>query len=288
MKTTMTLQFIIFLLLCVCFINTALAKTTIPIAIIQEELDQWLEFKTRIDIPINQIQSLDKEKSRIVANLVILNQAFHAAQADIKFDFIIAPNHKRAISMVANGNALMIGSDLFLNVLPKNLHISTAIIEEGGLTKVILGLSSNKQLMSVKTLEDLQQLSAVSLKNWKTDWSVLTSLQLNELHSVNKFKQVYDLITKRGIDFTLSDMLKSNTGSFQKDGKTMSILQGYKIKMPGSRHFVVSKVHPLGDEVSILLEQGLSILREEGKLKTYMQDIGILSKKMENWITLNE
>ncbi|MCJ8312453.1 MAG: hypothetical protein HRU38_05805 [Saccharospirillaceae bacterium] len=288
MKFTLINQTIIFLLFNILFTLTVQAKTSVSVVLLETEHVNWLNFKSHNTTAISQLQNLKNEKQRIIADLVILTQAFKKAGANYELEFVIAPNHKRAILMVNNGAAVIVGSDLFRNVLPQSINISSAIIKEGKLAKAIVGLTSNQKLKSVKTLKDLQKLSAVSLPNWKTDWFVMQSLNVKELHSVNQFKLALNLISRRNIDFMLIEIPKGYSPEIIMNNTAMSVVQGVKIKMPGSRHFAISKVHPLSAQVFENLEIGLSILRSENKLQTFMRDIGVLNAYSAHWTILNE
>lgn len=278
---------VIFLLLVVCCTTTLQAKTTIKVVVVENEFERWNEFKSKSKTAIHELSTIELGSKRIIADLVIMTQAFEKSGAEFELEFIIAPNHKRAIAMVNSGEVVITGSDLFRNVLPESAFISSAIIREGETSKAIFGLSSNKKLMSVKTLNDLQQLSAVSLPNWRTDWAIMSALNVKELHAVNRYQLALNLISERGIDFTLRN-LPTEPGEIIINDVSMSFVDGVKINLPGSRHFLISKAHPLGAQVYEKLEAGLLILRKENKIKTFMQNSNILNKYSEDWKVLNE
>ncbi|MCJ8311501.1 MAG: hypothetical protein HRU38_02205 [Saccharospirillaceae bacterium] len=285
-----TLRFIVvFFVLIISITSFAHAKTVITIAAIESSINSWYEFKSNSKVAPEKIQHIIGANKRFIADMVILTQAFDKADYDFEIEFVIAPNVKRAVLMLVSGDAVMVGSDLFLNDYPASVLISEAIIEEGDIFKGVFGLTSNKNLMAVKSIEDLQQLTAVSLPNWKTDWSTLTKLHVKNLSPVNKYQAMINLIVFRNIDFGLIEipLLTDPTSTWMYKGVSLSIVSEIKLQMPGSRHFAVSKTHPLGEQVYKALEQGLLILREENKIQSLMEDVGVHNKKTYGWKILN-
>ncbi|NRA19299.1 MAG: hypothetical protein HRU05_02335 [Oceanospirillaceae bacterium] len=282
---------VIYSLLFISITNSVQGKTVITVAAIEGSINSWNEFKSYSKVSPEKIQHiLGAESSvRFIADMVILTQAFEKAGYDYEIEFVIAPNERRAVRMLVDGVAAMVGSDLFLNDYPESIFISEAIIKEGELFKGVFGLSSNKALMSAKSIKDLQQLTAVSLPNWKTDWSTLTKLQVKDLIPVNTYRAMVHVITFRNVDFGLIEIprLTNPINTWTYKGVSLSIVPGIKLQMPGSRHFAVSKTHPLGSQVFKALEEGLLILREENKIQSLMEDVGVHNKKTYGWKILN-
>ena len=282
---------VIYSLLFISITNSVQGKTVITVAAIEGSINSWNEFKSYSKVSPEKIQHiLGAESSvRFIADMVILTQAFEKAGYDYEIEFVIAPNERRAVRMLVDGVAVMVGSDLFLNDYPESIFISEAIIKEGELFKGVFGLSSNKALMSAKSIKDLQQLTAVSLPNWKTDWSTLTKLQVKDLIPVNTYRAMVHVITFRNVDFGLIEIprLPNPINTWTYKGGALSIVPGIKLQMPGSRHFAVSKTHPLGSQVFKALEEGLLILREENKIQSLMEDVGVHNKKTYGWKILN-
>ena len=282
---------VIYLLLFISITSSAHGKTVITVVAIEGSINSWNEFKSYSKVSPEKIQHiLGAESSvRFIADMVILTQAFEKAGYDFEIEFVIAPNEIRAVRMLVSGDAVMVGSDLFLNDYPESVFISEAIIKEGELFKGVFGLASNKALMSAKSIKDLQQLTAVSLPNWKTDWSTLTKLQVKDLVPVNTYQAMIHVIAFRNVDFGLIEIprLTSPTNTWVYRGVSLSIVPDIKLRLSGSRHFAVSKTHPLGSQVFKALEEGLLILREENKIQSLMEDVGVHNKKTYGWKILN-
>jgi hypothetical protein len=72
---------------------------------------------------------------------------------------------------------------------------------------------------------------------------------------------------------------------FNYQGRNYHIqaIEGYKIALQDSRHFVVSKKHPLGKQTFDALQKGLKQLRQSGYIERAYRECGFLNPSVDTW-----
>lgn len=97
------------------------------------------------------IQAFSSNRSnRIVANLILLQQALHLGGGNYTFDFISTPNPSRALNFVRTGKAVLLCEDIWDSNVDDSVYKSSEIIGSGEFEKIIVGRLDNTKLMQVK------------------------------------------------------------------------------------------------------------------------------------------
>jgi hypothetical protein len=60
-----------------------------------------------------------------------------------------------------------------------------------------------------------------------------------------------------------------------------------KVVFEGSRHFVISRKHPLGASTYSALETGLAKLRDNGTITRAYTEAGVFNERSKDWTPLN-
>lgn len=225
--------------------------------------------------------------TRAVADIIILEKALIAGEIDFEIEFISVPNAARARNLVFSGKALISSSTFFSSSFIEDVYKSREILPAGAYIKGIYCLESNSDLLSMKSLDELKNFTAVSLRSWKLDWSTLEKLDLRELNSVNNFEFIYNLIGKRGVDFSLMEIPNGTDFHLEFNGITLIPVPDILISLNDSRHFMVSRQHPVGEVVYQSLERGLEVLNKTNIIRNLMTDAGFYRKDLESWQILN-
>ena len=165
--------------------------------------------------------------------------------------------------------------------------MSSEILAVGAFVKGIYGLESNSELMDVTSLEELRGFTAVSLLQWKVDWKTLEELELKELHRVNKYDLLFNLVGKKGIDFTLLEVPPLPHINLEMNDVTLAPVPNVLIALNDSRHYMISKKYPHWEIIYRALEKGLAILKEDGTIRRFMKDSGFYRGDIDNWNILN-
>ena len=238
---------------------------------------------------IEDISSLNTENAiRSNANLIILSKALKAGGLPVVFEFLETPNSARARTTLQNGKAVISSQDFFSITFSDDVFMSSGIIPKGEFVKGIYCLESNEELSNITTLEELKQFTGVSLPHWKVDWMTMEQLELKELIEVSKYGFLFNLIQKRGVDFTLLEFPNGEDLSQKFGDVTLIPVPKIMIALNDSRHFMISKQHPDGELVYEALEKGLAILREEGFIERIMSEVKVYRDDLSDWEILNE
>ncbi len=249
---------------------------------------QYKAFVARQAKPVEQRTKITgMHLNQAIASLVIIKQALHHGGLDIDYDFVHVPNVKRAQLMLAKGIALIASNTPFSIAIDESVFKSSAIIAHGGLIKGIYGLASNKALMKVTSLKELQSFSALTNSTWLVDIETLQAIKPKSLYSTPLFSSMLQLINNRGIDFTLLKIDANVDKIATEHGVKLAMVPGIGIELMGTRHFIVSKKHPDGEKVYKALEKGLAVLREKGLIRQYYQDVGTIPANGSNIKILN-
>ena len=270
-------------LFCISSMASELTPITLTVAVTQVVANRYHVF-----IEKNQKQAIDLTHLSITETnqegpirLVILQQAMHKAGLAVNIDFLISPNAKRSELMVQGGEALISMS------WPEDTFKSSALFNQQDRIRGIFGLESNHALMKVKTLEELRKFSAVARTARKNDVRILRTIAPSSLRVVNTREAVFGLIAYRNIDFTLIGLHNEKNGFKRSEGGvTLVPVPGILIKPNASSHFYVSKKHKHGEMVYQALEKGLVIMREQGLIKLYAQQLQKFKPDLQHWKTI--
>jgi len=249
---------------------------------------------TKQKINVNNLSDAGiKGATRGFIQLIIIKQALYKGGLDVDFEFIEAPNEQRSNVLISEGKTVISHHLLPQTSQPSNTFKSTVIMESRTLKKGIYGLSTNKTLMNVKSIEDLKPLKGVLMSSWPTDIKTLENAGITQLALVPKYQNIFTRIAHRGTDYTLLEHPYFHGKSYKniliqhmKNIKLFPV-PNIVIAMEDSRHFYVSKKHTDGKRIFTALEKGLKIMKDEGTIKKYFQQINVIRKDLDDYKVLN-
>jgi hypothetical protein len=64
-------------------------------------------------------------------------------------------------------------------------------------------------------------------------------------------------------------------------------VEGMKLVLYGTRHFIVSKKHKDSQKIALAMERGIKILKQQGAIKKAMIDSGFINPQVERWKAIN-
>lgn len=268
--------------------SVALAQTAIHIPAENDSIiryDSFLAERGKHPLDITDLTS--EYTNRIVADLIIIQQALQLGGFPVSIHLLEVPNSARERMMVRNGEVVMSGQDLFSMAITDDVYKSTAVIPKGGFVKGIYGRKGNELLRTVDSLEDLRQFKAVSSKAWMVDWMTLQKIGVKKLRSVPRGDMMPGLVDDGKVDFALLEFTANEDLSINIGGHVLYPVPGVKIGLVDSRHFTVSKRHPYGASVYEALEKGLAVLLENGTVDKYYTQVGFYNEAVADWKLLN-
>lgn len=266
----------------------------ITMAVMQRDLDAYHAYLKEQGISVFDLRNLTGTRnlavpnnSRVLANMVIIMQALKLGGLSPKLTPMLAPNYTREMQLVKNGSALIMHQDAWAEDFDNTVYQSMAIIPNGKFVKGLYVKESSVEKIRIDKLEDFRNLTAVSNKLWEVDWRTLSQLNLKQLHSVTDKMRMLDVVMLREVDFTPQDFSPAEDMAYIIPQGRLLPVPGIKLALNGSRHFMVSKIHPDGARVFEALEKGLRIMHAKGTIHRYLTETRFYRAETEKWKTIN-
>lgn len=224
---------------------------------------------------------------RFSVEAVLACQALKLGGYDGEYKLVPAPNHTRAMLMAATGEATMPTETLWTEDLDeKKFYATKPLLADGDIVFGAFVTADKLKSYSVKNLNDLKKLKAVTSRNWVKDWATLTGMGIDTLDA-NSLEAIYKMIGANRAQFTLWSFNALPSFEVTVESVTLAPLPGIKILMHGERRLAVSKAAPNGKEVYEALNKGIEILRANGTIARAWRESGYINKRTESWTALN-
>lgn len=255
------------------------------------ETDIYFYAKEIIDKqPILEITDYSgKNAQRDVVEFILVQQALLLGGADIKFNFIYGNYDARNLKLLNEGLLLLSFDSLWLSATEQyqdNLYISEPVIAKGEYFAGIFTAESNLERFSNNTIS-INDLSMVSSKDWHVDWVTLQALMPKKLIHESDWIVMAKMVSRGWVDGMLAPFKKQKNFSYIGPDYKVVAIPNIKVALEDSRHFVVSKNHPLGKETFEALQRGLKILRQRGLIEKAYRQAGFINDDVSNWRTIS-
>lgn len=199
-------------------------------------------------------------------------------------------SYDRVLLRLRAGHAAIFSNGIWREDIPvgdPQLSVSSPLFEYGEMEVGIYMSPNNPNLHTTKSLNDVKKLSAVSSKQWRPDWIALQQLGLDRLYDNVYWESMLKMVRSQRVDFMLIGFSNREDLSYKAVGITLKPVPGLKVKLAGSRGWVISKTNQCGVDVYQALEKGLEILRKSGEIKRAYREAGVINEAVENWLVLN-
>lgn len=218
-----------------------------------------------------------ESSTRDVVDMVIANQALKLGGFTHKITFASGNVNFRNTKMLQSGKLLMSFDTYWSNDaerLKDKIYKSQPVIRKGEYIAGIYTSPYNKKVLQLRSKDDFKELTAISTSKWSTDWQTLQSLSLKKLINEDSWLSMARMVNIQWIDFMLMPFNSNPDHSFIQDKIHLVPVKNMAIVLNDSRHFVISKAHPLGKEAFIATEKGLTILRSQGTISRAYTEAG--------------
>ncbi|WP_432736056.1 hypothetical protein [Maridesulfovibrio sp. FT414] len=226
-------------------------------------------------------------------SLMIIKNAMKLSGIDVDFKFIQVPNSRREIDEVAKGNAV-IGSNLFnekdisIHDYNAKVYLTTAIAQSGEFHKGIYCLPENRKMHDVKTLEDLKKAGTALIGlHWNNDYRVLSGMGITRIERGQNMDNMFRMIKAGRADWIPLGFQNHPGMTIKHAGISLVPVKGIKISLIESRHFIISRRHPQGEQIYQALEKGMEAMRNDGIMQKLMHQGGYTCPEVETWKDLN-
>lgn len=272
-------------------LNCALAVEPIAVVDIPIEMSVLDDYHRFIGTSsVYDIQKFDHAGTRRdVVDMVLVQQALQLGGYPLQFNFIPSDSSARSTQLFVRGEVLISVDSVWgqtANNLKSHVYISSAVIERGDYVAAIFTSPNNQKTRSIRQLSDFSGLTAVSSRAFAEDWHLLEQLPLRELRDEYNWSSMAMLVSRGWVDFMLAPFPQHRPFGFRAPGIELVAVEGVKVLLDDSRHFIVAKKHPLAEPVFAALQRGLTILREQGKLTRAYQECGFFNPEISHWTVL--
>ena len=237
--------------------------------------------------PLSVIDFRSYWSQRGVVDIVLIQQALHLGGMEAEIEFLIVPNPARGQVEVKNGSAVLYAHDIWPDSFDDSVHMSAPVLRPGEFEVLVFTLPGRSDVLAAESLADLRAFRPVIVQSWEKDRQVLESLGFTDIEEASRYELIFKMLRAGRGDFTLLSASGLQQAESSGDGMVLVPLRGMKIQFPYSRHFMVSRTHPMGDPVFRALEEGLGILHDRGIVTRAMTECGFISETIRDWTILN-
>ncbi|WP_100915108.1 hypothetical protein [Pseudoalteromonas spongiae] len=256
------------------FSSSSLQANVIDIYIRDDVYKDYTTFVNNRDI--TSIKNFSgKAIRRDVVDMIIAQQALKLGGFNFQFNYIPGKVNFRNTRMLETGKLLISFDSYWLADAHANanfLYITKPLIRRGEYIAGVYTKAGRENALGLAQMSDFKRLSAVSTPKWRTDWKTLSDLPLKELVIEHEWISMARMVNTGWVDFMLMPFNATADQSFKLDKINLVPVPNVAIELKDSRHFVISRNHPLGSQAYLALEKGLNILRKKGAIeKAYTQ-----------------
>ena len=228
---------------------------------------------------------------RDVVEFILVQKALALGGSTLDFTFTLGNYDARNIKLLQSGLLLISFDSLWLShvsTLTEDVYISAPVIKRGEYLAGVYTSINNYKALSTKNLADLRKLSIISNKNWHVDWQTILQIAPKSITHDEEWLSMAKLVSLQWVDIMLAPFSNGPPFIYKDDGYEIIAIEGIKVALNDSRHFVVSKKHPKGEETFIALQKGLKILRQRGTITKAFQESGFFNEQVKNWSIINQ
>ncbi len=226
---------------------------------------------------------------RDVIEVVLFQQALARTGNRFNVQFIEQPDYGAMLDGIESGDAIASVTSLWRRDLsPRwdNLYITAAVIDRGQFEAGFYTPESNYAAIESQAISELRALRGVSSKNWVIDWQTLQDFGANVTH-VDTWGEMVAQVFSNQSDYLLAPFQATSDLSLElPEGKLVPI-PNVKISLVDTRHFAVSRVHPLGWDFNTALHRGIMRLKKDGVVTKAYTDCGFLNAQVSTWYQVN-
>ncbi|MEI8633212.1 hypothetical protein P4S72_16555 [Vibrio sp. PP-XX7] len=196
---------------------------------------------------------------------------------DATYKFKTYPNSARTRTELKKGSVMvMIDFPWGSFADDESLYKSSVVLPVGSFVKGLYTRPDRTDVLSVKTLKQLQSFVGVTNQTWVYDWAAMDELGVKKFH-VSKYILMGRMVAHQRADFFIGEFPGNKDLSQYIEGIQFVPVPGVKVILRGSRHIALSKKVAHSEEVYHAIQTGLEIMRKRGILLRGYQTSGFLT-----------
>lgn len=245
--------------------------------------DEWIS-----ETPCRKIKVFNRQHTnRQAVELVLICRALFEGGLRPNIILETAPNYIRSLKRAERGVVTMPNETIWrLEIDKKAFYISDEIIRQGEYAVGIFALPSRHDINKVKTLKELRKFTAVTSKQYILDWKALKDMKIGVTNAPLQ-ESMFKMVAAGHADFTTQDFTAEHDYGFELAGVRLAPVQGIKVGLNDSRHFVVSRKAPHAEKIYQALQRGLKKLRKDGVIAIALEESGFIHPEIKKWKLIN-
>lgn len=228
--------------------------------------------------PLEVTDFISPNSNRLVVDLVLILQALSLGGLKAEVEFSLSQNYVRNIHEVKSGSLPILGQETWAEEFDDSVYKSIAIVQRGEFKKAVVCREGDFRLANAIQHGDFSKLTAVTGLGWNVDIRTLQEMNVGKIIESPKYSLHAKMIIAGRADFGLYEFDDIRTGAVILPMGLVSV-SNTMVGLAGSRHFMVSRLHPQGKAVFEALDRGLGILRSRGVIQKALIQCGFLPKK---------
>lgn len=224
---------------------------------------------------------------RGIADFFLMSRALHLGGYKHRFKFIDSPNYARSLFQVTHGASMLMNQSVWLeDTTKRDLYISEVVIENGWFQKGIYVLPGRVDLLNSTSVDELKEYQTISSSNWVKDWKEIKALGLKTFN-ISMDTQMFKMLKSGRVDYLFLYFSKRENLVSNLPGYDVVPVEGMKLVLYGTRHFIISKKHTDSQKIALAMEKGIKLLKQKGMIKKAMIDSGFINPQVESWKAIN-
>lgn len=222
---------------------------------------------------------------RDVIELVLLQQALRLGGLQQPLTIVREQTYRRTLYQVAHGELISSGALVWksdTHELQADLLLSSAVIKDGEFSVGLYTSETNYNALNANQ-SALRQLVAVTSPDWRTDIETLQALGFKQIYLANTWVSIVRMLQAGRGDVTLAPFQSGSDMTLHTDIGKLVPINNIKIALTGSRHWIISRVHPESTKYYTALEKGLQQLAQQGVILQAYRDCGFFNPAVKDW-----
>ncbi|KZN45636.1 hypothetical protein [Pseudoalteromonas luteoviolacea] len=223
---------------------------------------------------------------RDVVDLIIIQKALQVGKADVTLDFFMIDHEEREEILLQSGMSMISVDTIWLSqakALGDSVLISSPIIRKGEYFAGIYAAESRAKTLASQIKQDFSNITVVSNKAWSVDWSTIKKLNPKRLFNESDWTMMARLVSNEWVDIMLIPFNNKTPFRYTGKGYKVEAVQGVKVALLDSRHFVISKKYQNSQAIFDSLQLGIKQLRANKFIEKSYQKCGFLNVLVDKW-----
>ncbi|KID58647.1 hypothetical protein JF50_01895 [Pseudoalteromonas luteoviolacea] len=223
---------------------------------------------------------------RDVVDLIIIQRALIEGKANVSLQFFMIDHEEREEILLQSGMSIISVDTLWLSqaqALNDSVFISAPIIRKGEYYAGVYTAEERSETLGQMIQQDFSQVTVISNKAWTVDWSTIMQLKPKQLYNESDWTIMARLVSNKWVDIMLIPFNNQTPFRYTGKGYKVKAIQGIKVALQDSRHFVVSKKYQHSQAIFDALELGIKQLRNTKFIEESYRKCGFLNVLVDKW-----